>query len=147
VGLVATAATLGALAFYAVDFSSELGGWWTWTTVAFCGLLTVPLVDASVRLVRSASPVAPPGGQAGDVFDDLAPVFELPLVRRLELPAHPWRFAALAAVAVGLVGIAGGWYAEGDPGSGIVRGGFEAVALLVCFALLGRTLGLRQAKR
>jgi hypothetical protein len=147
VGLAATGGAIVALALFALDFSVELARWWGWTTAAACVALTVPLAVASVRLARSASPVAPGGGSAGDVFDDLAPLFEFEPVRRLYLPAHPWRFAALSAVAVALVGIAGGWYAEGDPGSGIVRGGFEAVALLICFAVLGRTLGLRQSKR
>jgi hypothetical protein len=45
-----------------------------------------------------------------------------------------------------VLGLVGGWYAEGDPGSGLVRGAFEAVALLACFAVLGRTLGLRRSR-
>ena len=147
VGLAAGGAALVALAAAAVDLAGVLAGWWIWTTVVSCALLTIPVAAATTRLVRSTSPPALPGGRATDVFDDLAPLFALSPIRRLELPDHPWRFAALSAAAVGLVGVAGGWYAEGDPGSGIARGGFEAVALLICFALLGRLLGLRQSKR
>jgi hypothetical protein len=72
-------------------------------------------------------------------------MFALPAIRNLELPRHPWRFAALVATAVGLGSFVAGWYAEGDPGSGIVRGVFESVALLICFACLGRFLGLRRS--
>jgi hypothetical protein len=80
------------------------------------------------------------------VFDDLAPLLRLGPLRQLHLPEHPWRFAVMWAVAVGGVGFAGGWYVEGDPGSGLVRGVFEALALLVCFAVLGRILGLRRPR-
>ena len=81
-----------------------------------------------------------PTGAAGLAITGIEPA------RRLGLPMHPWRFALLIAASVGLLGFAAGWYAEGDPGSGVVRGGFEAVALLVCFAALGRTLGLRRSR-
>jgi hypothetical protein len=147
VALAACGAALLALAISAVDLSGVLAGWWTWTTVAACALLVFPIGAARMRLASSARPVAPAGGTPGDIFDDLAPLLALAPIRRLELPEHPWRFAALCAAGVGLAAFAAGWVAEGDPASGIVRGGFEALALLGCFALLGRTLGLRQAKR
>jgi hypothetical protein len=71
-------------------------------------------------------------------------LFRVGVVRRLDLPGHPWGFALLCAGVVGLGGSLLGVYAEGDPGSGLVRGAFEAVALLICFAALGRSLGLRR---
>jgi hypothetical protein len=140
-------AALVSLLAFAVDSSGTLAGWWIWATVGACALTAAPLAVAGVRLASSSSPVALASGEPGDVFDDLAPLFAVGLVRRLALPEHPWRFAALAAAVVGLAGLAAGWYGEGDPGSGIVRGGFEAVALLICFALLGRFLGLRRSSR
>jgi HAAS len=145
--IVATAAAAGALAAvaaYALNFGGSLAAWWTWTAVATCTLLVLPLGAAAIGIARSSVPAAASGGPAGDVFDDLSPLFDLRPVRALELPQHSWRFAILCAAAAGLVGLVGGWYAEGDPGSGLVRGGFEALALLACFGLLGRQLGLRR---
>jgi hypothetical protein len=147
VALAAGVGTLAALAAYALDFDAELADWWIWLTVAFCTVSAALLVTASVQVVRSAAPAAPAGGGAGDVFDDLAALDPFDLARRLRLPDHPWRFAGLCAVGVGLVGFVAGTYVEGDPGSGLVRGGFEGVALLLCFAVFGRTLGLRRPSR
>lgn len=146
VALASGAATLLALGLMAANEAGALAAWWVVGTIAACVLLVIPLAFASVGVVRAGAPAALPGGGEGDVFDDLAPVFSNATVRRLDLPAHPWRFAALTAASVGLAGCAAGWYAEGDPGSGLVRGGFEAIALLACFALLGRVLGLRRSE-
>jgi hypothetical protein len=101
-------------------------------------LLVLPVLAAAalgvarVSLARSGRPQARSGGVAGDVFDDLG--------FRME----PWSFAVLFAAVVGLVGFAGGWVAEGDPGSGVVRGAFEGIAVLGCFAFFGRRLALRR---
>lgn len=96
-------------------------------------LLVVPLLAAAaLALTRAAEPQAVAAGTAADVFDDIG--FRM----------DPWPFALLVAGAIGLVGFAGGWAVEGDPGSGLVRGGFEAVALLLCFAAFGRRLALRR---
>jgi hypothetical protein len=85
-----------------------------------------------VALSSASGPEAVAEGPAGDVFDDIG--FRM----------DPWPFAVLFAVLVGTLGFVGGWAAEGDPGSGLVRGAFEAVALLACFAALGRRLALRR---
>jgi hypothetical protein len=146
VAIATATGTLVALATFAWSLAGELANWWTWTTVVGCAALTAPLALAARTVRRSEAPRATPGTSSGDVFDDLAPLFELPVLRDLELPGHPWRFAALCAGAVGVVGLLAGTYAEGDPGSGLVRGGFEALALLVCFAVLGRSLGLRRPR-
>ena len=135
-----------ALAAFALDASGELAAWWAWTTLAVCVVAALPLSAASAAVAHARHPVGAPEGGAGDVFDDFAPVFRWTPVRRLELAEHPWRLALLCAAAVFALSLAGGWYAEGDPGSGLVRGGFEAVALVVCFALLGRRLGLRRSR-
>jgi hypothetical protein len=146
-GAVAIAATVGALlalSAFALDARGELATWWTqW--VAVLGLaLVLLLLLAAIGLVRSAGPEATRGDEPGDVFDDFAPLFRVDAVRRLGLPEHPWRFAFLCAGAAGVAGGLLGTYAEGDPGSGLLRGGFEALALLVCFALLGGFLGLQR---
>jgi hypothetical protein len=135
--------SVGSWALFAVEFwnAAPLASWVAPTILAVCGTLAIPLAAGSFALVRSAGPQAPPG-PAGDVFDDLAPVFRLGPLRAL--PGHPWRFALLFAAAVGIVGFALGWTAEGDPGSGIFRGGLEGVAVLICFATLGRRLALRR---
>jgi hypothetical protein len=145
--LAATAGALAALAVYAVGFRGELAAWWTWSTVAACAVLATPLVLAARKVADSACPAAASVGEESDVFDDLAPVLGIRPLRSLRLEEHPWRFALLSAAIVGAGGFGAGWYAEGDPGSGLVRGGFEALALLICFAALGRTLGLRPSKR
>jgi hypothetical protein len=135
--------TIGSWALFAIDFrnASPLDPWVAPTMLAVCGALAIPLAAGSAALVRSAKPKAPPGS-AGDVFDDLSPVFRLRLLR--PLPGHPWLFAGLFAACVGLFGVALGWVAEGDPGSGLVRGAFEGLAVLICFATLGRRLALRR---
>jgi hypothetical protein len=135
--------SVGSWALFAVEFwnAAPLASWVAPTILAVCGTLAIPLAAGSFALVRSAGPQAPPG-PAGDVFDDLAPVFRLGPLRAL--PGHPWRFALLFAVGVGIVGFALGWTAEGDPGSGIFRGGLEGFAVLICFATLGRRLALRR---
>jgi hypothetical protein len=148
-GAVALAATVGALlalAAFALDARGQLATWWTQWVAILVAALVFPLLLAAIGLVRSAGPEASRGDEPGDVFDDFAPLFRVGAVRRLGLPEHPWRFALLCAALVGLAGGLLGTFAEGDPGSGLVRGGFEAIALVVCFAALGRSLGLRRSK-
>ena len=146
VALAAGAMSLAALAASALDSSDELARWWTLSAVMLGVALVVPLLVAAIGLARSAGPAAATGDAAGDLFDDFAPLFRVGVVRRLDLPLHPWRFALLCAAVVGVAGSLLGTYAESDPGSGLVRGGFEAVVLLVCFAVFGRSLGLRRSK-
>ena len=146
VALGAGAGTVLALAAFALDASGELAAWWAWATLAVCAVAALPLGAASAAVAHARYPVGAPEGRAGDLFDDFAPVFRWTPLRRLELPEHPWRLALLCAAGVFVLGLVGGWYAEGDPGSGLVRGMFEAVALLACFAVLGRTLGLRRSR-
>jgi hypothetical protein len=113
-------------------------------TLGVAAALLAPLAAAARGVIGSGRPAALAGGRAGDVFDDLAPLFRFTPVRRLALEQHPWRFALLCSALVGTAGTAAGWYAEGDLGSGIVRGAIEAVLLLGCFAALGRLLALRR---
>ncbi len=144
VALAAGGVTALTVALFALDSAGELAAWWAWTTLALATVSALPLAVAARTLARAGHCASTPEGGAADVFDDLGPVFRWAPVRRLELPEHPWRFALLCAAGVFVLGLVGGWYGEGDPGSGIVRGVFEALALLACFALLGRRLGLRR---
>ena len=143
VALGAGLATLASLAAAALDFRHDLAAWWVAAALAASAALVLALGAVAVTISRSARPRALEGGSADDVFDDLAPVLELPPLRRLELPSHPWRFAllvgAVAAAAVALAGIAGR-----DPLDGLVRAAAELVSVLGCFAVLGRPLGLRR---
>jgi hypothetical protein len=126
VALGAGAFTVAAMAVWTVEYRQS-----TWLLV-LPGLAAAALA-AGVRSVTDAGePDALAGGPAGDVFDDLG------------FRVDPWAFALLFAGLIGVLGFAGGWVAEGDPGSGIVRGGFETAAVLTCFALLGRRLALRR---
>jgi hypothetical protein len=145
VALVAAAGTLLALVAYSLDFAGELGGWWAATTVGVCVLLIVPLAGADLLVTRSARPLPAFEGEAGDVFDDLAPVLRRTPIGRLDLADHPWPFALLCGAVIGGLAFAAGWYAEGDPGSGLLRGGFEVISFVICFAALGRKLGLRRS--
>lgn len=126
VALASGGLTAVAMAVWAVEYRQP--GW----------LLVLPAIAAAAlaagarAVLRAAEPQAIDGGAAGDVFDDLG------------FRVDPWAFALLFAALIGLLGFAGGWVAEGDPGSGFVRGGFEAVAVLACFTLLGRRLALRR---
>jgi uncharacterized membrane protein len=145
VALVTTGAALAALAALAVNDEGELAIWWTWSTIALCVVLVPPLAGAAYVVSDSGCPYVEPGGSEGDIFDDLGRVFRLRPLQRLGFPDHPWRFALVCAAGVGATGFAAGWYAEGDPGSGLVRGGFEAAAFVICFAALGRKLALRRS--
>ena len=124
--LVAGALTVLSMAVWVLEYGQA-----AWLLV-FPLLALAILALAATAVHHAGEPQAVAGGPADDVFDDLG--FRL----------DPWPFAFLVAAVIGLVGFAGGWAVEGDPGSGIVRGGFEAVAVVLCFAALGRPLALRR---
>ena len=75
-------------------------------------------------------------GPAGDIYDDIPPL--------RSLRAHPLGLWALATVAVGGAVMAFEWHAEHSLAEGLQRGGFEVLALSVCFAVLGRAIGARR---
>jgi len=85
-----------------------------------------------------------PDFRGGKVADTAARLFRRHLFDDLGFRMDAWRFALLFAASIGLLGFAGGWIVEGDPGSGVVRGGFEGLAVLLCFVTLGRRLALRR---
>ena len=135
VALVAGLLTVVSAALWAYEFRADVTAW---PVLLGSALLAVVLAASLVAVRRSARPQAAPGENAGDVFDDL------PVLARLGL-ADGTRLAAATAAAVFAAGFLGGWAVEGDPGSGLVRGGFEAVALLAGYALLAGPLALRRA--
>ena len=126
IALGAGALTAVSMAVWIVEFRQS-----AWLLV-FPLLATPLLAVAAVVVGRAGEPHAPAGNPPGDVFDDLG--FRM----------DPWPFAVLFAVFVGALSLVGGWVAEGDPGSGFIRGTFEAAAVLACFAALGRRLALRR---
>jgi HAAS len=147
-GLAAGALTAASWALWAVEFRNAAPlAEHEWVAFAIAGVsaaVVLALGAASVAISRAGRPRAATGGRTADVFDDFEPVFAWRPVARLDLPAHGWRFAVLAAAGVAATATILGWIAEGDPGGGLVRGVFEGAALLACFALLGRPLGLRR---
>lgn len=144
VALAAGAATFVSLALVALNFRRDLSSWWVAGTLAATVVTVLALGVVAETTGRSSDPRVRATGSADDVFDDLAPVFGLPVLRGLELPTHPWRFAFLVAV-VAAVLVALGGVAGGDPLDGLVRATSEIVAVLCCFGLFARPLGLRRS--
>jgi hypothetical protein len=126
VALVAAGLATASMALWSLEFRVDAG------LLTLAALSFFALVVVGSAVIRAGRPLASAGGAAGDLFDDLG--FRM----------DPWPFALLFAAAVALLGFAGGWVAEGGPGGGLVRGAFEGVAVLACFALLGRRLALRR---
>ncbi len=127
--------TLVSLGLFAIDQRRIIAGWWLVGVVVACAVLIPPLLVVGLATRRAARPVVPVEGRADDVFDDLALLFQMPVVRRHDFPSHPWRFAVLVgfvlAAAVG-------------PFAGPAGAVGEFAVLLVCFRVLGRPLGLRR---
>jgi len=93
----------------------------------------------------SMRPLALGEGRAESVFDDLADVLpHVPGLRRVRLPSEPRRLA-LAVAAVAGAGVAVAGVVGRDPLDGIVRAIAEGIAVLCCYAALGRKLGLRRS--
>ena len=93
-------------------------------------MVLMPLLAAGLLASRRAArPVVAVSGRADDVFDDLAPLFQLPVVRRYDLSCHPWRFAVLVGLVVA---------AAVGPFAGPAGAVGEFAVLLVCFRVLGR---------
>ena len=67
----------------------------------------------------------------------------LPALGRFELPVHPWRFALLVAAVAAAPVVLGG-AVDDDPFDGLLRAASEVAAVLGCFAVFGRSLGLRR---
>jgi hypothetical protein len=130
VALAGGALTAVAWIVYAIRFDIAHGA----TIVAAAVAALAALAVAAVAVHRAAAVRVEPEGSAGDLFDDLS-------LRGLR--PHPWAFGIAFALAVGTVAVAVGWNAEGTLVDGLVRGVPEALAVLGCYAALGRVLALR----
>jgi hypothetical protein len=136
VALGAGAAALAAMAAYAGEYSRGLPGWWTTLAFAATGTAIVPVAAATAALGRNARLRAQAAGQAGDVFDDLAPLLDRVPLR---LRGRPWLFCVVFAATGAAALFAGGGLDEG-PRNAVA----EFVAVCAGFAVLGRFLGLRR---
>jgi hypothetical protein len=136
VGLLAGIVTTAGLLLYTVDFIGVLPAWWLALSGALAAGAMAALVAARRALANSSATVVLASGPAGDLFDDV------PVLRRLR--GHPLALCVSAAVASGVVVTLAEWHAERSLAEGLQRGIFEAVALSVGFAVLGRTIGARR---
>ncbi len=117
------------LALYAVEFRESLASWYSFATVTGAGLMTVPLVAVAVTATRATRLRSAVPGEAGDVFDDLP----------VALPRRPWGLCLCVAAFVGVLALLAGGGDEG-PRNAVL----ESLLVVVCFAALGRRLGLRR---
>jgi len=135
-GVAAGLVTTCGLLLYAVDFIGVLPAWWLVLSGSLAVGASAALVVAWRAIARGSATVALTSGPPGDLFDDIPPL------RRLR--AHPLALWALATLAVGGAVTVFEWHAEHSLAEGLQRGVFEALALSVCFALLGRAIGARR---
>jgi hypothetical protein len=136
VGVLAGMVTTAGLLLYVGDFIGVLPAWWLVLSGALAVGAMAALVAAWQRLARSSATVVAASGPAGDLFDDL------PALRRLR--GHPLALCVAGALASGVVVTIAEWHAERSFTEGLQRGAFEALALSVGFALLGRAIGARR---
>jgi len=138
VALAAGATTLLAVMVTTYEFSAWISTWRIALTFAIAGASLAPIAAGAFALRRTGALRPQTAGDAGDLFDDLAPVLDrLPL----ELRGRPWRFCLLFAAAVAVLALLGGGPDEG-PRNAVA----EFVAVCAGFAVLGRYLGLRPSR-
>jgi hypothetical protein len=112
-----------------VTSRADLAGWYVAAVTPAAVLLTVPLVAAARATGRVAQLKTSVPGPAGDVFDDLP----------VRLPHRPWVLCVGGATLVALAALVAGGVDEG-PRNAVA----EFTLVVVCFAALGRRLGLRR---
>jgi len=122
------ASSMLAFAVYAVDYHAAFSRSQVIAAAAGAVALMVPLAAAAMAgrtaaVVQSAVP-----GEAGDMFDDLP----------LPLPRRPWLVCLTLAGGLAVVLVAAAGLDEG-----LRNAVAEVVLVVVCFAALGRRLGLR----
>jgi hypothetical protein len=143
VALAAGMLTFASFLAAALDFRRDLASWWVVSAIVVSVTLLVLLSAVAARCVHAARPRALVPGAAEHVIDDLAGVFSaVPGLRWVRLPADPQRLAIFVA-AVAALGVAAAGVVGTDPLDGLLRACAEAVAVLGCYAVLGRRLGLR----
>lgn len=136
IGLAAGIATMVGQLLYVADFAGVLPAWWLLLSGALAAAAIAALSLAWQGLARGSAPVVLAAGDAGDLFDDIAPL------RRLR--EHPLMLWLSAALACGGAVTLFEWHAERSLAEGLQRGAFEAVALSIGFAVLGRAIGARR---
>jgi hypothetical protein len=138
VALAAGATTLMAVMVTTYEFSAWISTWRIALTVSIAAVSLVPIVVGAFALRRTGALRPQTAGDAGDVFDDLAPLLDpLPV----ELRGRPWLFCLLFAAAVAVLALLGGGTDEG-PRNAVA----EFVAVFAGFAMLGGYLGLRPSR-
>ncbi len=145
VALGAGALTFTSLLVAALDFRRDLASWWVVAAVVTSTVLLILLAAVALAGIRSTQPLALAEGAAENVFDDLADVLQhVPGLRRVGLPHEPRRLAFAVAAAAG-AGVAVAGVVGMDPLDGLVRAIAEGIAVLCCYAALGRQLGLHRS--
>jgi len=142
--LAAGALTLASVAVFALDQHSVVRGWWLAASLVALGVVIPALAMVGIANVRAGRPAAGAGGLTGTAVDDVAAVIaSVPVLSGIRVPSEPRRFAlAVAAVAALAVAVAG--IVQGDPFDGATRAVAEGVAVLGCYCMFGRQLGLRR---
>ena len=136
VALAAGATALLSVMVVIYEFAAWLPTWRVALSFSIAGASLVPIAADALALRRTGALRPQAAGDAGDVFDDLEPVFDrLPL----RLRGRPWRFCLLFAAAVAGVALLGGGVLNEGPRNAVA----EFVAVCAGFAALGRYLGLR----
>jgi hypothetical protein len=128
IALVFGAIALGSLAVYAASSRGDLASWYVVAVAPAAALLTGTLVVAARSTVQVARVRTSVPGPAGDVFDDLP----------IRLPHRPWALCLGVATLVAVAALVAGGVDEG-PRNAVA----EFALVVVCFAALGRRLGLR----
>jgi hypothetical protein len=136
IGLAAGIATMAGQLLYVANFAGVLPIWWLLVSAGLAAAAIAALSLAWRGLARGSATVVLAGGDAGDLFDDIAPL------RRLR--NHPLILWLCAALACGGAVTAFEWHAERSLAEGLQRGAFEVVAMSIGFAALGRAIGARR---
>ena len=136
VALAAGLVTTTGLLLYTVNFIGVLPAWWLALSGTMAAGATAALVAARGALVRSSATVVASAGPAGDLFDDI------PALRWLR--GRPLALCVGGALLSGVVVTIAEWHAERSLAEGLQRGVFEALALSIGFAALGRLIGARR---
>ena len=143
VALAAGMFTFASFLSVALDFRRDLASWWVVAAIVSCAGVVALLFAVAAAGIRAAQPQSLVEGAAEHVLDDVTDLIShIPGLRRARVPRDSGRFALLvaatAAAGVALAGVLGA-----DPLDGLLRALAEGIAVLGCYAALGRGLGLR----
>jgi hypothetical protein len=141
VALLAGFGTVSGLGLYIVNFSQRLPTWYLGLVGGLTAVAGGALAMAYATLARADAITSGRGGAAGDVYDDV------PAIGWRWLRRRPWRLGILGSVIVGLAATVLEAHAERSLSEGLQRGVVEGLAVVVGFAVLGRTVGLLPGHR